>query len=162
MHMLLAALSAVACGALGTLYSRRMSLRHRLIAAWDEALQRMEIAVLHGGALGEILTAGAGEQLPLLRTAAEQLRLCPAMEREAWLSALCWGDLLNPPDREILAAALMGLWAADREEQLRALRYGQAQWRLILETSRERQARSAGLYSRLGWLAGAALFILAC
>lgn len=155
-------MSAGACVALGGLFARRTAEKDRLIQAWSAALLRMEDALDRGDSLPQVLETGGNHQLPLLQTAADMLRAGPALGPEEWLAALPWEDLLDPSERDTLATLLRSLWTPSPAAQLRALHTAQSQWAAIAAASRAKRETNGRLYARLGWLGGAALFILMC
>lgn len=163
MQLILAFLGAAACIALGMLAADRLSQRERLLNAWEGALQRMEAAISLGGLnLPGVLRKGAGENVPLLSRAAALLEEQPALSHQALLSRLDWTGLLTPAERETLQECLTGLFAPAPQMQLQALQYAREQWALFRRIGREAQENNARLYASLGWLAGAAVFILMC
>lgn len=163
MHLILALLAAAACIALGALAAGRLSAREKLLNAWEGALRRLEVLVAQGGeGLPQVLKKAAGEETPLLRQAAGLLEAEPALAPEALLARLPWDALLTPAERETLQDALTGLFAPRAEMQLQALGYAREQWALFRRIGREARESSARLYASLGWLAGAAVFILLC
>ncbi len=162
MHLFFALISAAACGCLGVLFSRRAAERYRLARAWEAALERMESAVLAGESLQRILLTGSGGQIPLLGSAAETLRRQPALTVEAWLAALPREPLLQQEEYDLLAACLRGLFSPHMESQMRALRFCRERWQAVVRRCGEESEKNGRLYGRLGWLGGAALFILMC
>ncbi len=162
MRFLFALISAAACGCLGLLSARRAAERCRLARAWEEALERMECAVMNGEALREVLLAGSGGQIPLLQGAADMLRRQPALPPEEWLSGLPRDPMLEKEEYDLITACLRGLIAPHMEMQLRALRFCRDRWQWVVRRCREESEKNGRLYGRLGWLGGAALFILMC
>ena len=163
MHLILAVLAAAACIALGLLAARRLSAREVLINACEGALRRMEGAVTRGGeGVVQVLRRGAGDDVPMLQQAAALLEREPALAPEALLSRLAWDPLLTPAERDALREGLAGLFFSTPDMQLRALGYAREQWALFRRISRETLEKNARLYASLGWLAGAAVFILMC
>lgn len=159
---ILALAAAFSCAALGTLASRRIGARWRLARAWMGALERMEAAARQGNPLGEVLRRGAGKEVPLLRQAAEALEAGPARAPAEWLAGLGWDALLLPEEKDALTECLSGLLTPEREGQLRALGRCESQWAETVRRCRAEWDQNGGLYRRLGWLSGAALFILMC
>lgn len=162
MQWFLALICALSCGALGGVMARRALARLRLAQDWEEALSRMQSAAQQGNPLGEILRLGAGERLPVLKEAARSLALFPAQEAEEWLGKLAWDPLLLPQEKEILSSCLAGLFAPEKEGQLLSLRFAQERWRAVARRCEEEKEKNGKLYLHLGWLSGAALFILMC
>lgn len=163
MHLILALLAAAACIALGLLAAGRLSARERALNAWEGALRRMEGAVAQGGqGVAQVLRRGAGDNVPMLQEAAGLLEKEPALAPEALISRLAWDPLLTPAERDVLREGLAGLFSPSPELQLRALGYAREQWALFLRLGREALEKNARLYASLGWLAGAAVFILMC
>lgn len=159
MTWMLAVFSCFSCVLAGHWAARRVMLRLNAAQAWDDALRRMENAVETGATVTEALRSG---RTPFLDRAAEALRLSPAQTTDAWLAALPWEEMLTARERDVLSACLRGLFAASREEQRRALDHGLLLWQDTLRACRDKKEACGGLYRRLGWLSGAALFILMC
>lgn len=163
MQVILAFLGAAACIALGMLAADRLSQRDHMLHAWECALQRMEAAVSVGGLnLPGVLLKGAGENVPMLAQAAMYLKNEPSLSHQALIARLDWAGLFTPAEREILQECLTGLFAPTQQMQLQALQYAKEQWALFRRIGREARENNARLYASLGWLAGAAVFILMC
>lgn len=160
MRPLFAFLSLIACGALGMLSSRSVSRRMEAAAQWNAALGRMEAAAARGNSLMDILLAGAdGEENGLAKSAA-YLREHPAASREEWLSVFPWDSLLRPKETAILRTGLSALFSPSRDEQAQGLLEARNQWRKVLADCEKDGQSRCRLYRQLGWLGGAALFIL--
>ena len=159
MTWMLAVFSCFSCVLAGHLAARRVLSRLNAAKAWDEALRRMENAVERGGTVTEVLRSGRTD---FLDRAADALCRDPAQTLDGWLSSLPWEETLTAEEKETLAACLTGLFATSREEQRRTLAHGLKLWQDTLRTCREKKEACGGLYRRLGWLSGAALFILMC
>ena len=163
MQAIIALLAAAACVALGALAANRLSLREKMLDAWDGALLRMEGAAARGGSpLPQILRQGAGGRVPLLREAADRLEKEPALSPAALLPLLRWDGLMTPAEKGALEECLLSLFSPNPEAQIRALSYAREQWALFRRVGREAREKNARLYASLGWLSGAALFILMC
>ena len=163
MNGLLALAAAGACTALGMSASRRLAKRCALLAAWDGALLRMEGAVTHSGAgLIDVLKQGAGEENAVLKELIRRLLEIPAASPEQLTAALPWDELLSADEREILAACLRGLFSPTLTQQAQAIALARDQWAVLLRRCREKREKDGKLYISLGWLGGAAAFILLC
>ncbi len=163
MNGLLALAAAGGCAALGMRASRRLARRCALLTAWDGALVRMEGAVTHSGAgLMAVLKQGAGEENAVLRELIRRMEASPAASPEALTEGLPWGELLAPEERETLAACLRGLFCPTLTQQAQALSAARDQWAVYLYRCREKREQDGKLYVSLGWLGGAAAFILLC
>lgn len=153
-------LALIACGALGVLSARRVSRRLDTAEQWDAALRRMESAAAQGRTLPDILRAGAESGAACLDVGAKLLEDTPALSPDAWLARLPWDGLLLPREQAILSACLSALFSPSRDEQTLFLRTAQSQWQEVVRACRQAQQTKARLYRQLGWLGGAALFIL--
>ena len=162
MHLVLAFLSAASCIALGALASRRLSARERAIGQWDAALQRMEAALDRGLDLPGLLRLGAGEQVDWLAQAADKLEAAPTLNEKTLLTLLPLPPLLTAAERQTLRDCLETLFSPSPEVLSQALAYTRAQWAHFRKISRDALESNGRLYCSLGWLAGAALFILIC
>ena len=163
MQLILAVLAAAACIGLGMLAAGRLSERERLLNAWEEVLRRLEMHLDSGcDALPPLLrdcTRGTGV---CLEKAAEEWERNPVMLPEAWMKTIAWEPLLTPPEADALKQCLEGLLLPQRAQQMQTLLSIRNQWTLFRRISREARENNARLYSSLGWLAGAAVFILIC
>ncbi len=160
MQMILALTASVACAALGTLYSRRLRDRDTLVRRWGEALESMESAVLRGCDLVQVLLSF--RESVFLKQAAARLDACPTESPAEWAAALPWEEGLLPRERETLAQCLRGLTAPNQDMQLLSLRSARRQWQDVMKESRRAKDAWGTLAVKLGWLSGAALFILMC
>ena len=155
-----AALAAAGCVALGVWASRRLEKREQALRDWESALMRMEGAVLRGGeSLPGILREGG---TPLLEEAARRIETSPAPSPREWAKQLPWDELFTPAELDVLKDCLAGLFAPTAEAQLRSIAHAREQWALFRRLGREAMEKNARLYLSLGWLAGAAVFILIC
>ena len=158
-----APLAAAACVMLGGWAARRLSRREDMLSAWEGALIRMEGAVTHSGAgLRDVLKAGAADGVPLLSELARRMEEQPAAAPAALLDGLSWDPLLLPPEKEALAHCLEGLFSPTLNQQAQAIAYALDQWRVFRRLGQEKREKNGRLYFSLGWLSGAALFILLC
>jgi stage III sporulation protein AB len=163
MNGLLALTAAGACAVLGMNASRKLVQREALLAAWDGALWRMEGAVAHSGAgLMDVLKQGAAEENAVLNELIRRLLASPAASPEALTAALPWDEPLSPEEGETLRACLRGLFSPTLPQQAQALSAARSQWAEHLRRCREKQEKDGKLFVSLGWLAGAAAFILLC
>lgn len=163
MNGVLALTAAGACAVFGMNASRKLAQREALLNAWNEALLRMEGTVTHSGAgLLDVLKQGAGEENAVLHELIRRMEASPAASPEALTSGLPWDDLLVPDERETLAACLRGLFSPTLAQQAQALSAARDQWAVCLCRCREKREKDGRLYVSLGWLGGAAAFILLC
>ena len=163
MNGLLALAAASGCAAFGMSASRRLSKRCALLTLWDGALLRMEGAVTHSGAgLMAVLRQGAGEEIPVLNELIRRMDQSPAVSPEALTDGLPWDELLSPDERQTLTACLRGLFCPTLTQQAQALSAARDQWAVFLRLCREKREKDGKLYVSLGWLGGAAAFILLC
>ena len=163
MQLIAAAMAAIACVALGTLAAGRLFERERLLNAWEDVLQRLEIRIQGGGeALPRLFRESARGTGISLEKAAEAWEKEPALPMEQWLEKLPWEPLLTFSERDILKKCLEGLMLPHAEQQLQALSFAREQWAMFRRIAREARENNSRLYMSLGWLAGAAAFILIC
>ena len=159
----LALLAAGCCVALGGRAARRLEQREKLLNAWDGALMRMEGAVTHSGeGLKDVLRRGVGQGTEMLSALARDLQRTPAADPEALIAALPWDERMTEMERDTLRECLLSLFSPSLEQQARAIAYCREQWAVFRRKGRETRERDGRLYAGLGWLAGAAAFILLC
>ena len=154
---MLAVAAACACVALGMASARKLRLREATLAAWLETLFRLESAAARGEMPADMLRAENSQ--PSLREMARRLREDPTC---TLTENLPWEEELLPEERAVLKRCLDALLSPRREAQLHALEAGREQWARFCSRSREEREKNAPLSLRLGWLAGAALFIFMC
>lgn len=163
MRLLLALLSAGVCAALGITAANRLRERERLLQSWKRALETMALSAAHRPAgIPELLRRGAGEQLPLLFRAAALLEREPALSPDAFWARLPPDPLLTRQETEALQEGFRGLFSPDAQLQLQALSCAREQLTRFHALSRETAEKNSRLYTSLGFLSGAALFILIC
>ena len=159
----LAVLGAGTCVALGMYAADRLARREAMLLAWENALIRMDTAVNHSGAeLKEVLRHGAAEKEPVLLELLGRLETAPASSSEELLDNLPWNDLLLPAERDTLSECLKALFSLSIQAQAQALSYAFAQWVAYRKACGKTREKNARLYLSLGWLGGAAAFILLC
>ena len=163
MNGLYALAAAGGCAALGMNASRKLAQREALLTRWDGALLRMEGAVSHSSAgLMAVLRQGAGEGNAVLEELVRRLLASPAASQETLMESLPWDELLSSAERETLSACLRSLFSPTLAQQAQALAAARDQWAVHLRCCREKREQDGKLYVSLGWLAGAAAFILLC
>ena len=163
MRLLGAALAAAVCVSGGLLSARHLAARLRSLEGWERALMHMRCALeTETAALPALLAAGATQGPAALSALKTLLDTAPAQEPSVLLASLPRDPLLTEAEIAALRACLRGLFAPTPASQLQALAYAQDQWTRFCQDARERQTRSGRLYPQLGWLAGAAVFILLC
>ena len=159
----LAVLGAGACVALGIGAAERLNRRDRMLQAWEKALFRMDAAVNHSGAeLKEVLRRGAEEENAVLSELLRRMEATPAASTDTLLAALPWDGLLLSAERDTLQNCLASLFSPSLQAQAQALSYALAQWAVYRSACRETREKNIRLYTSLGWLGGAAVFILFC
>jgi len=163
MQLILAALAAIACIFLGMMAANRLTAREKLLSSWEEILERLEVQLNRGGDdLPRLLNDCARGTGTCLEKAAARLEKEDALPGEQWLSQLEWEPLLTPSEKDTLKKCLEGLFAPYLEQQLQAVLYARELWARFRRISREAHENNTRLYVSLGWLAGAAVFILIC
>ena len=160
----LAFLGAGACVALGMSAANRLNRREAVLQAWESALLRMDAAVNHSAApLEDVLGRGTGDDnLPVLTALMQRMKSMPASSVAELLDGLPWEDTLLPAEQETVKDCLTALFSPSLQTQSQALAYAQSQWRVYRQSCRETRDKNARLYTSLGWLGGAAIFILLC
>ena len=159
----LALLGAGMCVAVGRSAANRLNRRDTALQTWDSCLLRMDAAVNHSAApLSDVLRRGAAEGEPVLLELLRRLEAMPAAPPSELLADLPWDDLLFSQERDTLKDCLAGLFSSTLQTQAQALAYARAQWAAYRKACREARDKNARLYSSLGWLGGAAVFILLC
>ena len=159
----LALLGAGACVALGMSAANRLNLREAGLQTWENALLRMDAAVNNSAApLVEVLRRGAADNLPVLLELISRLESRPASSASELLDRLPWEDTLLPAEKETINDCLTALFSPSLQTQSQALAYAQSQWRMYRQSCREARDKNVRLYTSLGWLGGAAVFILLC
>ena len=163
MSIAAACIGAAACILAGGGAARRLAEREKTLSAWEEKLIRMEGEARRGGAaLPALLREGSAGEKDALRALADRLEAEPAADGEAAIRALPWPAAFSPEEKAALTECLRGLFSPEQESQLRALQRAGEQWRRFTLAARENREKNAALYRKLGWLAGAAVFILLC
>ncbi|MBE5787369.1 MAG: hypothetical protein E7324_07495 [Clostridiales bacterium] len=160
MKALIALAAAAACVALGGISARRLALREEETRRWDRALMTLEGELEGGGLPLPQLMEKAG--VDTLKTGAQLLRDHPGLSPEEMGARLSPPPLLTPPEWQIILTALRGLFAPTVPQQLMGLRHARGEWARALETCRTAAEKNIRLYQSLGWLSGAAVFILLC
>lgn len=163
MQMLLALMAAIACVLLGIMAANRLQGREKLLQAWETALQQMAWAAAHHPLpLPALLRLGADNHLAVLETLADMLEASPALSLNDFLSHLPSNPLLTPPEESAIREGLTGLFSPIPEIQIQSLSGARDQLAHFHQISREAAEKNSRLYNSLGFLAGAALFILLC
>ena len=162
--IVLAVLGAGACVALGMSAANRLNRREAVLQTWENALLRMDAAVNNSAApLEDVLRRGAADDnLPVLTALMQRLNTMPASSDAELLDGLPWEDTLLPPERGALKDCLTALFSPSLQTQSQALVYAESQWRIYRQSFRETRDKNIRLYTSLGWLGGAAVFILFC
>ena len=160
----LALLGAGACVALGMSAANRLNRREAILQAGESALLRMDAAVNNSAApLNEVLRRGAADDnLPVLTELLSRLETLPASSASELLDRLPWEDTLLPAEKETIKDCLIALFSPSLQTQSQVLAYAQSQWRMYRQSCREARDKNVRLYTSLGWLGGAAVFILLC
>ncbi len=160
----LAVLGAGACVALGMSAANRLNRREAVLQTWESALLRMDAAVNNSAApLNEVLRRGAADDnLLVLTELLSRLETLPASSASELLDRLPWEDTLLPAEKETINDCLTALFSPSLQTQSQALAYAKSQWRMYRQSCREARDKNVRLYTSLGWLGGAAVFILLC
>ncbi len=163
MRFLGALLAAMACVGAGLLSSRHLQARLRTLESLEQALAQMRCALETGGAaLPEILEAGAAQGAEAPKALKTLLSAAPAQSPQALLDRLPLNPHLTAAEEATIRQCLFALFSPVPAAQAQALRYAQAKWTLFCQAAREQQQKNGRLFQQLGWLAGAAVFILLC
>ena len=143
--------------------ANRLNLREAGLQTWENALLRMDAAVNNSAApLVEVLRRGAADNLPVLLELISRLETRPASSASELLDRLPWEDTLLPAEKETINDCLTALFSPSLQTQSQALAYAKSQWRMYRQSCREARDKNVRLYTSLGWLGGAAVFILLC
>lgn len=160
MGWLMALTGAICCVALGWLAARGLRNREKSVQGWERAFLQMEGALKTGGVpLPGLLKAG---NLPCLDEGADLLARQPALSPQAWFSLLPRDPSLTDGEWAVVEDALLGLFSPSPLIQLQQLSYARQQWARFSALCRESAEKNIRLYQALGWLSGAAVFILMC
>lgn len=155
-----ALIGALCCIMLGRKAAVTIREREKCLDQWHQAMIRMESTIEGGGLpLPGLLEAGG---IPWLAQAAKLLRENPALSPAEMLAAFPPEAHFTLPEREVIDDLIIGLFSPDRQRQLQAVRHGEEQWRYFLQRYRMKAEKNIRLYQSLGWLSGAAAFILLC
>lgn len=155
--------AAAACAALGTLASGCLSRRLDALSQWDKALARMDGAVRHRQASAlEAVSQGAQEETVTLPALLEKARNTPGQTPAVLLRELPWHPLLPKDAKAALTDWLLSLFLPTAAQQTQGMALAQLPFSRCLNDARAAKERCGRLYVSLGWLAGAALFILLC
>lgn len=160
MGWLMGLVGAGCCMALGLQQAGRAEKRGDDMESWERAMLKMAGAIEAGGrGLPEILEAS---EIPQLQAGAQLLRQQPALSPEQWAEHLPRDEWLKPAEWALLRQGLMGLFAPLPAQQLREMAYARKRFTPLSAQAREEAGRRGKLYRALGWLGGAAVFILIC
>lgn len=155
--------AALSCAALGTLSSRRLSRRVDALSQWDKALLAMEGSVKYRQVSArEAVEQGAREEGVTLPALAERMRTRPGQTPGALLDGLPWHPLLPPEAKAALSDWLFALFLPTLPQQEQGMALARALFDRSVQDSQAAQKSYGKLSVSLGWLAGAALFILLC
>lgn len=161
MNWFFALAPAAACVLAGQGGAMRLQKRVKLLECWDAALARLESAAVDAG-LGSADALGRCVQkdTPQLSQLLALMEAQPASSPESWLSSLSWEEPLSSREKEILAGFFLSFLSPFPEAQSRGMGYARQRWREALGDAQKAREANARLYRSLGWLSGAALFIL--
>ncbi len=162
MSIWLALAAGVVCAGAGHGSARYLSAREERLAAWETGLSCLEGMLRRGG--GELpgMLRRAGEKLPALLMLADRLEQCPAAPPERLTEGLPRDPLLEEKEMEALLSCLPALFSPDGESQLSAVSRSWEEAARLRTAAREGKEKNSRLYLRLGYLAGAAAFIMLC
>lgn len=156
----IALLGAGCCILLGGRQARQAGERAALLEQWNGALMRMACALEAGGhTLHQLLEAG---DMPFLQAGAQLLQDQPTLSPAQWLDRLPWDPHLTPAERAVLQDGLQGLFHPLPARQQQEMEYARKLFAPLVKRAREGAEKNMGLYRALGWLSGAAVFILIC
>ena len=161
MGVLTALTALAACAAAGHLQARSLAVREQRLRAWAEAWERAEGALRRGGEeLPALLRLAAGQDVPALAGLARQLEENPGLAPGDLL--LPQEPLLSPAETEALLACLPALFSPDPGRQLAAVERTREAAERLCRAALEKKEKNGRLSVSLGWLAGAAAFLLLC
>ncbi|MBR6186522.1 MAG: hypothetical protein IKQ41_09710 [Clostridia bacterium] len=163
LHLFFALGAAASCAALGAHFSRRLSRRLEALSQWDKALSALEGAVRYQemSAL-QAIDRGAREEGLTLPALSERMRARPCQSSAALLDGLPWHPLLPKEAQAALADCLLSLFEPTLPQQARGIALAKPPFTRCLRSAQAARDAYGRLYISLGWMAGAALFILLC
>ena len=160
MKWLPGAIAALLCIALGWYGAKRLKEREGYLQHWERALHALQNGVNRGGLSLPLLMEQGGTDS--LKEAARLLREAPALSGRELTQRLPRDPLLTDPEWQAVCQLIQGLFAPDREGQSAAIRCAGDQFARFSALAREAAEKNIRLYQSLGWLSGAAAFILLC
>ena len=86
----------------------------------------------------------------------------PAAPVETLLHDLPWNPLLTDTEKNTLLGCFTALFSPSLSQQGQALAKARESWQEYVSSCKQIRQKNARLYLNLGWLGGAALFILLC
>lgn len=163
LHLLFACGAAAACVSIGFHFSRRLSRLVDALSQWDKALLALSGAIRYRRASAlDALEAGAREEKETLPALLKRMKERPGETPAALIRELPWHPLLPPEAVSALSDCLLSLFLPTLPQQEQGLALSRIPFDDCLSKAREAREKNARLYGSLGWLSGAALFILLC
>ncbi len=160
MRLILSLTAAGACVLMGLCRAARLQAREKTLEEWGEAMARMESLVTHfSPPIPEILHEG-GACAPTLHTLETQYALAPAQGLKQLWRALPREAPLKDEEWALLGDCVGGLGETTATRQKEALRRAREKWSPLMVSARKARERGVKMYCSLGWLGGAAVFIL--
>lgn len=160
MQLILSLTAAGACVLLGLCRASRLMSREKALEGWADAMARMESAVTHfSPPISDILREGAA-CAPALAAVGKLMEAAPARPLdELWRELPC-DDAIRDAEWAMLGDCLRGLQETTVARQREAIRRTREKWSPLLLSARKARERGVRAYCSLGWLGGAAVFIL--
>ena len=153
--------AAAACAALGGRAAGRLARRAQALSQWDKALRLIAGAVQYRRATAlEAVRQGTGAEKTTLPALAERMRADPGKTPEALVQNLPWHAQADQETRQAVSAFLLALFLPTLPQQEQAMRLAKVPFDRLLKDARNAKEKYGRLAVSLGWLAGAAVFIL--
>jgi len=159
-RLVCAVVAGGACVLLGMEASHRLKGRVEVLAAWQRALELMDLKLLHDGIpLREVvLQDGDGEIAKRLAAFSRALSENPRFTAlQAWLSS---GKSPDTKEEKVLTACFSALGTGVLEKRRTAIAQAMEQLNVLKKEADEKAQRDCKLYRSLGLAAGAALLLM--
>ena len=160
MRLILSLTAAGACVLMGLSRAARLQAREKALEEWAEAMARMESAVTHfSPPIADILREGA-VCAPALGALDRLLAASPARPLDELWQETPRDETIKETEWAALGECLRGLQETTAARQREAIRRAREKWTPLVVSARKARERGVRMYCSLGWLGGAAVFIL--
>lgn len=153
--------AAALCAGKGLKERNRLCRREETLSWWLSALRRLHEAFsLRGASIPQaLLFSSGGEDNPLSQLA-KALSEAPSSDVQGMIGGLSFDPLLSMEEVSALKGCLLSLFSPELSCQASAASRAAGQFEEYLNLAAEKRGRLGKTYTSLGFLAGAALFIL--